>query len=150
MLTLICADAEDFADAMFATITHTRDAMKRAKRKHEQENPGRRRPAEAYKPGDKVLLSTKNLQLKVRSRKLLRKYVGPLEVMQSPKEDGNPNVVYLKVPKTLKIQQPINVKDIKRYVSRDDDLGGEQDEMPEPIVVDGEDRYEVEAVVAER
>lgn len=70
--------------------------------------------------------------------------------MQSPKEDGNPNVVYLKVPKTLKIQQPINVKDIKRYVSRDDDLGGEQDEMPEPIVVDGEDRYEVEAVVAER
>ena len=142
--------AEDFADAMFATITHTRDAMERAKRKYERENPGRRRAAEAYKPGDKVLLSTKNLQLKVRSRKLLRKYVGPLEVMQSPKEDGNPNVVYLKVPKTLKIQQPINVKDIKRYVSRDDDLGGEQDEMPEPIVVDGEDRYEVEAVVAER
>ncbi len=32
---------------------------------------------------------------------------------------------------------PVNVKDIKRYRRRVDDLGGPPEEMPEPIVIDG-------------
>ena len=36
----------------------------------------------------------------------------------------NPNVVFVKVPRTLRIYQPLNVKDVKRYHSRLADLGG--------------------------
>ena len=84
------------------------------------------------------------------SRKLLSKFVGPLEVLASPAHCSNPNIVYLKVPRTLKIHQPINVKDIKRYHTRTAYLGGPPKEMPEPLIVDGEDLHEVEAVLAER
>ena len=142
--------AEQFADAMFATITHTRDSLERAKRKYEQDMAGKRRKTEVFNPGDKVLLATRNLNLHTASRKLLSKFVGPLEVLPSPAHCSNPNVVYLKVPRTLKIHQPINVKDIKRYHTRTADLGGPPEEMPEPLIVDGEDLYEVEAVLAER
>lgn len=135
---------------MFATITHTRDSLERAKRKYEQDMAGKRRKTEVFKPGDKVLLATRNLNLHTASRKLLSKFVGPLEVLPSPAHCSNPNVVYLKVPRTLKIHQPINVKDIKRYHTRTADLGGPPEEMPEPLIVDGEDLYEVEAVLAER
>jgi len=69
--------AEELADAMFATITHTRDTIERAKRKYEKETAGSRRPAQVFNAGDQVLLSTKNLNLKVVARKLTSKFVGP-------------------------------------------------------------------------
>ena len=142
--------AEEFADAMFATVTHTRDALERAKRQYEKATAIKRRPAEKFQSGDKVLLATKNLNLKINTRKLLSKFVGPFEVLPPPQGATNPNVVYLKAPRQFKIHMPVNVKDVKRYKVRDDDLGGPTEVMPEPIVIDGEDCYEVEAVLAER
>jgi hypothetical protein len=40
--------------------------------------------------------------------------------------------------------------EIKRYISREADLGGPPEEPPESIVVDGADHWEVECVLAER
>jgi hypothetical protein len=40
--------------------------------------------------------------------------------------------------------------EIKRYISREADLGGPPEEPPEPIVVDDADHWEVECVLAER
>ena len=45
---------------------------------------------------------------------------------------------------------PINLKDVKRYNSRAARLGGPANETVEPIIVDGEERFEVEEVLAER
>ena len=97
--------AEQFADAIFATITHTRDSLERAKRKYEQDMAGKRRKPEVFHPGDKVLLATRNLNLHTALRKLLSKFVGPLEVLSYPANCSNPNVVYLRVPRTLKSHQ---------------------------------------------
>ena len=138
--------ADEMADAIFATITHTRDAMQRAKRAYEKQ--GRRGAREQYLPGDKVLLSTSTLNLCVRG-KLTNKFVGPFEVLPPPAHATNPSVVWLKVPRTFRIHMPIHVKEIKRYISRDADLGGPPEEPPEPIVVDGVDHWEVECVLAE-
>ena len=124
--------------------------MERAKRQYEKATAIKRRPAEKFQSGDKVLLATKNLNLKINTRKLLSKFVGPFEVLPPPQGATNPNVVYLKAPRQFKIHMPVNVKDVKRYKVRDDDLGGPTEVMPEPIVIDGEDCYEVEAVLAER
>jgi len=142
--------AEELADAMCATITHTRDTIERAKRKYEKENTGSRRPAEVFNAGDQVLLSTKNLNLKVVARKLTSKFVGPFEILAPPLHATNPNVVWLQVPRAVKIHMPINVKDVKRYHSRPARLGGPANETVEPIIVDGEERFEVEEVLAER
>ena len=141
--------ADEFADAMFATITHTRDALERAKRKWEIDSAGARRPAEDFATGDKVLLSTKNLTLKVTTRKLRSKFVGTFVVMEPPAHATNPNVVWLQVPRALKIHMPIRLKDVKRNHSRPAALGGLDNEVPEAIKVDSEDHLEVEEILAE-
>ena len=139
--------ADEMADAIFAAITHTRDAMQRAKQAYEKQS--KRGASERYQAGDKVLLSTATLNLRVRG-KLTSKFVGPFTVLPPPVHATNPNVVWLDVPRTFRIHMPINVKEIKRYISRDADLGGPPEEPPEPIVVDGADHWEVECVLAEQ
>ena len=142
--------ATEFADAMFATVTHTRDALEKAKRKYEQQLRHKRRPTEKFKPGDKVLLSTRNLDLKLEARKLTSKFVGPFKILAPPKADTNPNVVWLETPHNFKIHMPVNVKDVKRYKERPASLGGPQELVPEPILINGHDSYEVEEILAER
>lgn len=75
--------------------------------------------------------------------------MGPFEVLTPPAHATNPNVPWLKTPRQFKIKMPVNVKGIKRYHRREENLGGPPEEMPEPIVIDGEDCYEVEAVLVE-
>ena len=77
------------------TLTHARDALERAKRQYERI---KRRAAERFQVGDLVLLSTKNLNLKIAARKLLCKFVGPFEVLAPPEHATNPNVMWLKTP----------------------------------------------------
>ena len=45
---------------------------------------------------------------------------------------------------------PVNLKDVKRYKDRPESLGGPNDEVPEPLLIDGHDSYEVEEILAER
>ena len=148
--TLDVPKAEEFANAMFATVTHTRDALERAKRKYDKKLAGTRRKVETFQAGDKVLLSTKNLNLKMTARKLTSKFVGPFEVLPAPAKATNPNVVWLKTPTALRIHMPVNVKNIRRYTDRPPELGGPNNEVPEPLLVNGHEAYEVEEIVAER
>jgi len=97
-----------------------------------------------------VLLSTKNLNWKVVVRKLTSKFVGLFKILAPPAHATNPNVVWLQVPRAFKIHMPINLKDVKRYHSRPARLGGPVHETVEPIIVHGEERFEVEEVLAER
>ena len=142
--------ADEFADAMFATIAHTRDTLERAKRKYNTQLAKRRRKSEIFHAGDRVLLSTKNLNLKHAKRKLTSKFVGPFNVLNAPSKATNPNVVWLQTPRALKIHMPINVKNIRRYKDRPPELGGPANLVPEPLIVDGHEAYEVEEILAER
>ena len=54
------------------------------------------------------------------------------------------------MPRSFKIHMPVNLKDVKRYHTRPDKLGGSAEVMPEPIVLDGAECFEVEEVLAER
>jgi len=51
--------------------------------------------------------------------------------------------------KGVQIHMPINLKAVKRYHSRPDEVGGPSEKIIEPIVVDGEERFEVEEILAE-
>ena len=148
--TLEVPAAEEFVDAMLATVTHTRDALERAKRKYERQITGKRRKAEAFQAGDKVLLSTRNLDIGIATRKLTSKFVGPFEVLPAPARASNPNVVWLRTPRTLKLHMPINIKNIRRYKERPPELGGPNNVVPEPIIVNGQEQHEVDEILAEK
>ena len=52
--------------------------------------------------------------------------------------------------RALKIHVPINVKNIRRYKKRPTELGDPANFVPEPLIVDGLEAYEVEEILAER
>jgi hypothetical protein len=100
--------------------------------------------------GDLVLLSTRNLRLKYPHAKLLTKFVGPFEVLQPPEHSNkNPNSVWLNTPNTLRIHMSVNVKDVRRYISRPPHLGGTPDiDVSLPVTVDGYDMWEIQSLLA--
>jgi len=72
----------------------------------------RRRKAENWKVGDRVMLSTKDLVFKERpAKKLMERYMGLYEVEKAVSK----NAIKLKLPAAMRIHLVINVSQIARY-----------------------------------
>ena len=98
-----------------------------------------------YKVGDLVLLSTKDLKWQMvgrRSKKLTERFVGPYKV----KAIISSNVVELDLPTTVKIHPVVNVSRICKYTSQ---VKGKM-ETPQPVVIEGEEEWEVEKILNRR
>ena len=92
-----------------------------------------------YQTGDMVWLSTKHISLRHPSlrHKFSPKFVGPVKVL---KANANGSAVQLDLPASLQIHPTVSVTLVKPYKARDD-------EEVQPVWIDGEEEWEVEAVV---
>jgi hypothetical protein len=91
--------------------------------------------------GDKVLLSTKNLNPKFGCKKLFPKYIGPFLVTSKIN-----NVAYqLELPPRYRIHNVFHVSLLRPY--QDD---GRHHPPPAPLEIDGELEYEVEIILLHR
>ena len=102
-------------------------------------------PAPDYKVGQQVRLSTDNLHMLNRaSKKLTEKWIDPYEVTRV-----TPNVVKLKLPKTLRIHPVVNVSRVKPYLGP---LPGQPVSRPGLVQVSEEcdEEYKVDYIVASR
>jgi transposase InsO family protein len=101
---------------------------------------------ERYAVGDEVMLSTKNLS--AFRHKLSDPYTGPFRVIEVI---GDVNVK-LDLPDSMKQIHPVfHVDKLKRYVrSTVEWPGREQEDRPPPVVVDGEEMYEVEKIIGKK
>ena len=100
-------------------------------------------PAPDYKVGQQVWLSMDNLRmLNCASKKLMEKWISPYGVTRV-----TPNVVELKLPKTLRIHPVVNVSRVKPYLGP---LPSQPVSWPAPIQVSEEhdEEYEVDYIVA--
>jgi len=105
-----------------------------------------RSEAVEYKVGDLVLLSTKDLKWQMisqRSEKLMERFVGPYKV----KAIISSNAIELELPTTVKIHPVVNISRIRRYISQVD---GQQKEVPQPVIIEGEEEWEVEKILNKR
>jgi len=105
-----------------------------------------RREAVGYIVEDLVLLSTKDLKWQMvgqHSEKLVKWFVGPYKI----KTIISSNIVELKLPATVKIYPVVNVSQIKQYV---DQVNGQRKEIPQPVVIKGEEEWEVEKILNKR
>ena len=122
-----------------AVLGKVQEDMRRYTDRHRLEAVG-------YKVGDLVLLSTKDLKWQMvgqHSEKLFEWFVGPYKI----KAIISSNVVELELPATVKIHLVVNVSWIKWYV---DQVNGQRKEMPQPVVIEGEEEWEVEKILNKR
>ena len=78
-----------------------------------------------------------------RSEKLTERFVGPYKI----KTIISSNVVELELPATVRIHPVVNVSRIKRYV---DQVKDQRKETPQPVIVEGEEEWEVEKILNKR
>jgi len=102
-----------------------------------------REQAPEYKVGDKVWLSTKNLNVDRPSCKLTEHQLGPYEIIKIISS----NAVKLKLPASFKIHNVINVSCICPYRPP---VAGQSIIPPKPVTVEGTPEYEVEEIMDSR
>jgi len=140
------AGAEKFVEKMKEIQEEAKAALGKAQENMRKYADRKRLDVEEYKVGDLVMLSTKDLKYQMvgrRTEKLTERFVGPYKV----KEIISSNAVKLELPSTVKIYPVVNVSRIRRYVGQ---VKGQKKEQPLPVIIEGEEEWEVERILNKR
>jgi hypothetical protein len=131
--------ATDLAEIHAECVENIAEANQYAARFY---NEGRQEPPK-FEVGDKVRLSMKDIKSKRPARKLDWKYTGPYRVL----EKVGSHAYRLELPSTAKIHDVFHVSRLEPWRAS---TIGEDEVPPPPLEVDGEEEYEVQAIVGER
>jgi len=74
---------------------------------------------------------------------LVKWFIGPYKI----KVIISSNIVELELPTTIKIDPVVNVSRIKQYI---DQINSQRKKMPQPVIVEGEEEWEVERILNKR
>jgi predicted aspartyl protease len=136
--------ALDFAHQLAELHSVLRTELGLAQNRQAEYADASRSPAPRYLPGDQVWLSSKHFRTERPCRKLDHKFLGPFEVVGSV----GTHAYRLKFPKSIKRHPVVHVSEIEP--ASNDPLPGQVHAPPPPVVIDGEEEWEVEEVVDSR
>jgi len=138
--------AEKFAERMKNIQEEAKAALQKAQEEMKRYADRERGEMEEYRVGDLVLLSTKDLKYQMVGRrmdKFTERFVGPYKV----KAIISSNTIELDLPSMVRIHPVINVSRVRRYKSQ---VEGQRKEAPQPVVIEGEEEWEVEKIMNKR
>jgi len=139
-------EANKFVERMQEIQGEAKAALSKAQENMKKYADRYRGEVEEYKVGDLVLLSTKDLKYQMvgrRTEKLTERFVGPYKV----KSIVSTNTIELELSSAIKIHPVVNVSRVRRYTSQ---VEGQKKEMPQPVVIEGEEEWEVEKIMNKR
>jgi len=140
------AGAEKFIEKMKEIQEEAKAALGKAQEEMKKYADRRRGEVNDYRVGDLVMLSTKDLKYQMvgrRIEKLTERFVGPYKI----KKIVLSNAVELELPSTVKIHPIVNVSRIRQYVGQ---VEGQRKEQPAPVIIEGEEEWEVERILNKR
>jgi len=135
--------AERFVTKMKEIQEEAKAALGKAQEEIKKYADRKRAEVDDYKVGNLVLLSTKDLKYQMvgrRTEKLTERFVGPYKV----KKIVSSNVIELELPSTVRIHPIVNINRIRRYVGQ---VEGQRKEQPAPVIIEGEEEWEVEKIL---
>ena len=136
--------AQDFVRRCRRTWRKARSALLQTAARNRKEADRHRRPAPLYQLGQEVWLSTRDLPLRVESRKLSPRYVGPFKITRII----NPVAVRLQLPKTMRVHPTFHVSQLKPVSSSP--LAPPAKAPPPPRLLDGHPTYTVRRLLKMR
>jgi len=139
-------EANKFVERMQEIQGEAKAALSKAQEDIKKYADRHRGKVEEYRVGDLVLLSTKDLKYQMvdrRTEKLTERFVGPYKV----KSIVSMNAIELELPSTIKIHLVVNVSRGRRYTSQ---VEGQKKEVPQPVVIEGEEEWEMEKIMNKR
>jgi len=135
--------AERFMTKIKEIQEEVKAALEKAQEEMKKYADRKRAEVDNYKVGDLVLLSTKDLKYQMvgrRTEKLTERFVGPYKM----KKIVSSNTVELELPSIVKIHPVVNISKICRYVGQ---VEGQRKKQPAPVIIEGEEEWEVERIL---
>uniref|UniRef100_A0A673AXB6 Integrase catalytic domain-containing protein n=1 Tax=Sphaeramia orbicularis TaxID=375764 RepID=A0A673AXB6_9TELE len=126
------------------TWIRARQALLKASGVYKAAADRHRTPAPVYQRDQRVWLSTRHLPLRVESRKLAPRFVGPFPISKII----NPVSVRLKLPRTMRIHPTFHVSQVKP--AKESRLVPPTQPPPPPRIIDGGPAYTVRRLLAAR
>ena len=138
--------AEKFAERIKQVQEEVKAVLGKAQEEMRKDMDRKRREGVEFKVDDLVLLSMRELKWHMkgrRSEKLTERFVGLYKV----KSIISANAVELQLPPTVHIHPVVNVSKLQMYKPQ---VEGQQVAKPAPVVVEGEEEFEIEKILNRR
>src|SRR5262245_24395962 len=135
----------EFADRMAKGLEEAKAALAKAKDEYTMYYNRRRIPAPEYKPGDMVYLDASDIKTTRPSQKLAHRNLGPYKI-----EAKVGHSYRLQLPQSLQRLWPVFPVTKLTPAPPDPIPGDRRGAQPHPILVDGQEEYEVERILDSR
>jgi hypothetical protein len=135
--------AEDLSKHLKDIHTEAEAMLRIATERYKEQADKNRKEPPTFKVGDKVWLNRRNINTDRPTLKLDYRRLGPYEIL----EEIGPRAFRLKLPTSMKIHDVFHVSMLEPWV--EDRHGRKPIPLP-PVIVDGEEEYEVERVLNSR